>query len=159
MEFPNDYGCEVYEGDAKTIGAAVSIGNWQALRNGTAAHSFVGFPQFISGHYFDFLGTAVASILGKTDAEVRVGDFPLLAGEDGHWGAGILGIEWVAAAAAIPAAKITALGREWRENYHRQKYVEEEDWPEAELLDPLYRLTLLCAEATRRRSDVVLLVL
>ena len=82
MNFSIDYGCEMYEGDADVIGAAVSAYNWQALRDGTAAHSFVGFPRFISGYYFAWLAGAVATVLEQP--EVRIHDLRMVAGEDGH---------------------------------------------------------------------------
>jgi hypothetical protein len=156
MTFSTDYGCEVYEGDADVIGAAVSASQWQALRNGTAAHSFVGFPRFIEGSYFDLLGGAVAMVIRQP--EVRIHDPRTVAGEDGHWGAYVLPGDWVAALAAVPAKNIWLLSHHWREAF-LQVYGEHEAWPDTELLDPLYRLTLLCQEALSRHTDVVLLAI
>lgn len=157
MSFSTDYGCEVYEGDANAIGVAVSTHDWGALRNGTAAHSFVGFPRFIYGGYFDWLAGAVASVLGRP--EVPIHDLRMVAGEDGHWGADVLPAGWVAAVASVPAKDIWSLSQRWREAYLRHGYSEQEAWPEDQLLDPLYRLTLLCREAGSRRTDVVLLTI
>ncbi|SRR6266404_3448070 len=155
MNFPIDHGCEVYEGDADTIGAAVSACDWQSLRNGTAAHSFVGFPRFIYGAYFDWLGGAASLVLEQPEA--RIHDLRMVAGEDGHWSADVLPVDWVAAMASVPVKHIWRLGRHWRDAYLREEYIEQKDWPDAELLDPLYRLTILCQQAVSRRTDVVLL--
>ena len=155
MSFSTDYGCEVYEGDAEVIGAAVSACDWEALRNGTAAHSFVGFPRFIYGGYFDWLAGAVASVLEQP--EVRIHDLRMVAGEDGHWGADVLPADWVAAVASVPAKDIWRLSQHWREAYLRQGYSEQEAWPDDELLDPLYRLSILCRDAVSRHTHVVLL--
>ncbi len=157
MNFSNDYGCEFYEGDADVIGAAVLASNWQALRNGTAAHSFVGFPKFIYGGYFDWLAASVASVVQQP--EVGGHDLRTVAGEDGHWGADVLPVGWVAAVASVPAKSIWLLSRHWREAYLREKYIEIDDWPDHELLDPLHRLTILCSEALSRATDVVLLTI
>jgi hypothetical protein len=80
--FTSEYGCEVYEGDADAIGAAICASDWRGLRNGTAAHSFVGFPRFIHGDYFDWLAAAVASVLQQP--EVQIHDLRTVVGEDGH---------------------------------------------------------------------------
>jgi hypothetical protein len=154
MNFPVDYGCEFYEGDANVIGKAVSASAWQSLRDGTAAHSFVGFPRFIYGGDFDWLASAVASIVEKP--EVRIHDLRTVAGEDGDWSADVLPVDWVAAVASVPAKSIWLLSQHWREAYFRD-YTEHEVWRDDELLDPLYRLTILCREALSRCSDVVLL--
>src|SRR5258708_11453978 len=50
---------------------------------------------------------------------------------------------------------IWLLSRHWREAYLREKYIEIDDWPDHELLDPLHRLTILCSEALSRATDVV----
>ena len=157
MNFPVDYGCEFYEGDANLIGAAVSASDWQALRNGTAAHSFVGFPRFIHGDYFDWLGSAVASVVEQP--EVGIHDLRMVAGEDGHWSADVLTTDWVAAVASVSAKNIWWLSRHWREAYLRQGHIEQEAWPDDELLDPVYRLTILCQKAMSRHTDVVLLTI
>jgi len=157
MNFPDDHGCEIYEGDANAIGAAIAAFDWQALRNGTAAHSFVGFPRFISGYYFDWLAEAVATVLNKPEAPDA--GFRTVAGEDGHWGAGVLSKDWVAAVASVPTKDIGHLGRLWRDAYLQQGYDELEDWPEDQLLDSLHQLTFLCMEALNRDADVVLLVI
>ena len=157
MNFPVDYGCEFYEGDADVIGRAVSGGDWPGLRNGIAAHSFVGFPRFICGSYFDWFAAAVASVVQQP--EVQVHDLRAVAGEDGHWSADVLPVDWVAAVASVPAERIWLLSQHWREAYLRQQFSEVEDWPDHELLDPLHRLTVLCSAALSRRTDVVLLTL
>jgi hypothetical protein len=155
--FPTDTGCEVYEGEADVIGAAVAAGDWQALRNGTAAHSFVGFPKFIVGEYFDWLAGALASVLAQP--VVQIHHLRMVAGEDGHWSADVLPPDWVAALASVPAKHIWWLTRQWTEVYLREKDPEQEPWREDELLEPLYRLTVLCQEAVARHSDVVLLTI
>src|SRR3954465_10409201 len=120
MNFSVEYGCEFYEGDADVIGAAISVADWPALRNGTAAYSSVGFPRFIQGCYFDWFAAAVASVLQKP--EVQLHDLRTVAGEDGHWSADVLPVDWVAAAASVPAERIWLLGRHWRESYLRQNF-------------------------------------
>ena len=154
MNFSTDYGCELYEGDADAIGAAINASDWAALRGGGAAHGFVGFPHFIHSDYFGDLSGAVAAVLQQP--EVRIDSLRTVAGEDGHWGAEVLPMDWVAAVAAVPAGSIWLLQQNWRESCFRS-YGEPEAWLEGELLDPLYRFTLLCGAALSRQTDVVLL--
>jgi hypothetical protein len=156
VTFPTDYGCEIYEGDANIIGSAISTSNWMALRTGIAARLFVGFPRFIDGSYFDFFGDAVASVLHQP--EVLLQNLKTIAGEDADWGAYMLPREWTSAVASVPANKIWLLARFWREAYLRV-YGEQEPWPDNELLDPLYRLTLLCKDSLSQGTDVVLLAI
>ncbi len=159
MNFPTDtdYGCEFYTGDADVIGAAVSASDWQALRNGTAAHSFLGFPWFIHGEYFDFFAGAVASVIQQP--EVRIHDLRMVAGEDGHWGAYVMPADWVRVVASVPAHSIWLLSQYWRASYLSLGHIEVEVWPDSELLDPLYKLTVLCSEALSRGKAIVLLAI
>ena len=156
MSFSPDYGCEVYEGDAGVIGAAIAASNWTALRDGTAARTFVGFPLFVWGGEFDLLGGAVASVLQQPEVPLR--DERTIVGEDGQWSADVLPVNWVAAVAAVPARHIAWLARQWCDARDRL-YEDTNAWNETELFEPLYRLTLLCRESLTRRSDVILLTI
>ena len=151
---PGDFGCEVYSGNADVIGAAVSVCDWEALRNGTAAHAFVGFPPFVWGGQFDSLAEAVASVLQEPEVPIR--NLRMVAGEDGNWSADVLPADWVGAMASVPEKSIGLLARYWSEEVIRI-YADTLEWSEPELRDPLYRLTVLCREAISRRMDVVLL--
>ena len=156
VHFPDDCSCEFYEGDGDVIGAAISASDWQSLRNGTAAHSFVGFPLYIIGFYIVELTGVIASEIQQPKLQLIAGR--MVAGEDGHWAADVLPVEWVAAMASVPAKSIPAIIQHWKLECTRV-YDEIDDWQEGELLDPLNRLIVLCQEALSRRTDVVFLCL
>ena len=156
MNFPGDCGCEFYEGDADVIGDAISAANWMALRNGTAARSFVGFPTFIIGAYVVELTAAIGSVIQQPNLQINEGR--IVAGEDGHWSANVIPVDWVAAMGSVTEKDVPLVIQRWKEECVKE-YDEVEDWQNDELRDRLYRLTLLCKEAQSRGSDVVFLYL
>jgi len=156
MNFPSDTGCEYYEGDGDVIGRAISECDWTALRNGKAARSFVGFPTSIIGAYIVELTQAMAAVIPHPD--LRLDEGRDVAGEDGHWSAFVVPVEWVAAVARTPVDRIPSLVQLWNRECIRV-YDEMDSWDERELRDRLHELIILCQNARSHDADVVYLCL
>jgi hypothetical protein len=145
---------EFYAGDADKIGHAFSDVEFEAIRDGTLAHSYADFSLHISPTDLDILSEQAAGILGRPpillldSLERHVGGTPDESSAD------VVSRAWVEFIAAVPEESASRLSSLWLSAV----MAESGDKIDAGCPDAaraVGNLLSLCRGALTRRTDVV----